>query len=579
MVLFWCMLLKIVFLPPSDVYHTDEHGRTSAVTLSRKLSTPFPLLTRSRTKTTVERPSSPLSSLPSLPPTSPSSSESSSDVLYTALPLHIVMSSTSSLPTATIKVASSGKLPILTPGDITPQVLSDLVHAYKDFFDAKNIDDDVKVKKILSSFRDNRIRDWINADHARFTSLSFADFMIEFRANYLDPEWESQLRCVLLSSRLDPNKSSFWDWAANLQSTNSLLFGTSSYLDVDALRSQLEAGIDTKLDRRCVEQKLNEVKCVEDGRQAELKRHREISEDVLRHSKCPAFSEPSCHGNQSSRSSTTSAANRESNTLRSSTPSDFIRLPPLSESERTLLADNHGCFKCRHFHINHSSKSCPNDFPNGATYHTLTARDIPSHNTSSASSSKSKPIAAVAFSSWSEPIASTSSVAAVLPNSPAVLGNGSDSEDDLSDEVSTPFSIPHYVWKGSVVGPNVSAPVTVSMLIDSGSHIILINPGLVAHLGLHRPLPVDVAMSEDGPKTPKTLLEYCHLSVTLLDQSWTSNIVCAIIAPGLCSPIILGLLFLHTNHIVVDHHERTAIDKRSKYDLLNPTVVPPINRK
>ena len=47
----------------------------------------------------------------------------------------------------------------------------------------------------------------------------------------------------------------------------------------------------------------------------------------------------------------------------------------------------------------------------------------------------------------------------------------------------------------------------------------------------------------------------------------------------LCAPVILGLPFLVHNHIVIDHADRTVIDKISGFDLLNPkplvTPLPP----
>jgi hypothetical protein len=49
----------------------------------------------------------------------------------------------------------------------------------------------------------------------------------------------------------------------------------------------------------------------------------------------------------------------------------------------------------------------------------------------------------------------------------------------------------------------------------------------------------------------------------------------AIVAPGLCAPVILGLPFLSHNNIVIDHAARTAIDKTSNFDLLNPVPPPP----
>jgi hypothetical protein len=57
-----------------------------------------------------------------------------------------------------------------------------------------------------------------------------------------------------------------------------------------------------------------------------------------------------------------------------------------------------------------------------------------------------------------------------------------------------------------------------------------------------------------------------------------SQRLCAIVAPSLCVPVILGGPFLAHNNIVIDHTVRTAIDKLSGFDLLNPKLLPPAPR-
>ena len=49
----------------------------------------------------------------------------------------------------------------------------------------------------------------------------------------------------------------------------------------------------------------------------------------------------------------------------------------------------------------------------------------------------------------------------------------------------------------------------------------------------------------------------------------------SVIAPGLCTPVILGLPFLSFNKLVIDYDARTCIDKRNSYDLLNPACPSP----
>lgn len=71
-------------------------------------------------------------------------------------------------------------------------------------------------------------------------------------------------------------------------------------------------------------------------------------------------------------------------------------------------------------------------------------------------------------------------------------------------------------------------------------------------------------------KTQKALAHFVKFRLTSLDGLWTSHLVSAFVAPGLCVPIILGLPFLKKNKIICDHEMRTCIHKPSNYNLLNP---------
>jgi len=94
------------------------------------------------------------------------------------------------------------------------------------------------------------------------------------------------------------------------------------------------------------------------------------------------------------------------------------------------------------------------------------------------------------------------------------------------------------------------------VLIDNGVHLILIQPKLVDCLGLNKyklskPEIIDVAISKEKQKTE--LYYYVKLSLTLLDSIWTSRTISAIITPGLCAPVILGIPWLVHNLIITDH--------------------------
>ena len=165
--------------------------------------------------------------------------------------------------------------------------------------------------------------------------------------------------------------------------------------------------------------------------------------------------------------------------------------------------------------------------------------------------------------------------------SSSVIGNGSFSEGDISVSL-PPLRSKHFVWKCTVDGPNVDFPLTVSTLIDNGAHVVLIRPEVVQKLGLPihqlaQPECIDVAIdSSNKEKKARELSEYVLLSVASLDQSFHAKPVRALLTPGLCMPVILGLPWLEKNKIVCDHADRSCYVKPSGYNLLHPPkILPP----
>ena len=144
--------------------------------------------------------------------------------------------------------------------------------------------------------------------------------------------------------------------------------------------------------------------------------------------------------------------------------------------------------------------------------------------------------------------------------------------------LTAPFFESHMFWKCCVVGAEVNetgaSPFVLRSLIDHGSHAVLIQEDLVDTLGLRRralPKPETVSMAMgDGGERSYTLTEWVKIQLYDPTSGWTSSSVRAVIAPNLCSPIILGLPFLSHNKIVVDAELRTVIQKDTNIDLLHP---------
>jgi len=106
---------------------------------------------------------------------------------------------------------SASRPPTLHAGDISLAVMREFEEACIGYFESKEVDEDKQVRKILPGLKDSRVRDWLTADRERIRALTFEDFMVEFRAAYLDEDWEENTRREL--GGMAQGKDSFWDYA------------------------------------------------------------------------------------------------------------------------------------------------------------------------------------------------------------------------------------------------------------------------------------------------------------------------------------------------------------------------------
>ena len=95
------------------------------------------------------------------------------------------------------------------------------------------------------------------------------------------------------------------------------------------------------------------------------------------------------------------------------------------------------------------------------------------------------------------------------------------------------LSVPHMFWECVAQGDTekVKAP------IDHGCHTVLIHESYATCLGLY-------CCSFPKPE-----------SIEISRPPWTAHTVHAIVTPGLCAPVILGLPFMSHNEIVVNTKE------------------------
>lgn len=193
---------------------------------------------------------------------------------------------------------------------------------------------------------------------------------------------------------------------------------------------------------------------------------------------------------------------------------------------------------------------------------------------STSSSSKSTSYPAKQNSSVAAVIeASDASVAVVLPADTS----GSSDGDSVSI---APLRVPHVCWTCSLSHNSSHADTSVNSLIDCGSFLVLIHPSLVSCLSLPvcsllNPEHVSLALKGSNDRTVTTLPTYALINPSTLDGHWVSRTCKAVICPGLCCDLILGLPFLLHNHIVLDVRMNTAIASDCNFDILSSTNLDP----
>jgi len=471
---------------------------------------------------------------------------------------------------------TSGKAPVLTTGDLTPAVAMDFENAAQDFFVAKSVPPKKQVSLILPGIKDIHICDWITADHACITSLSFDVFIKELHENYLQNNWEDQIRNQILTSMLASSGKLFWNWSQQLLSLNCLLRNTPSVLDDTALRNHLEAHLDDELKEKVKHSEARNDKvfktwvstvCIlDEARTTKNKRQLDLIEGALQ---CQAK-------RQATDANALRGPLRRNNAATSTSTTTSNRLVPLTEGERTLLNEHDGCTKCRRFYVGDRSHNCTLGFPTAKGYKTLTIADALAAKKSKATTKTNTKAVSATISAVDSSNDDIAAAAAVLPQSPGGYASDSDEDADVSHrDVSAPIRVKHLFWNCQIHGLINDFPVKTKALLDNGAHLVLICPELVAELGLKMyrlwvPEIIDVALKNSDAKQKCELFDYIKISFTSLDSIWTSRKAKAIIAPGLCAPVILGFPFLQHNSIVTDHANRSCIDKKTNYDLLNP---------
>ena len=457
---------------------------------------------------------------------------------------------------------------ILTPGAIQEFELS----AECFFLNAKGgITDSQKVPRLLGCFGNALVRNWIGGKRAALSALTFEEFMAEFRKRWLSSNWENATRTKLLCYCLDPGKENFDTWVLKVQKLNVALWGTTSYFDDNALRTQLAVNLDEELrikadrSQKCKTQDLckwiEAVSEIDRDRQYDKKRLNDHLENYWRAHKRP-FREP--------RRAPSPEAGPTASSASSSSSSPYP--PKLTEEERRLLLEHEGCFKCCTFYAGHRQATCTASI-SGKGYKTLTAQDA-ARAKAQQNPRRSTTVAVVSDAGQKKTLDSPDLMAALFPEleDEDELSFSEPSHDSLpSVSPPPPLKCKHLTWNCVLTGPSDS--FSVKALIDSGAHMVLIRPSFARKLRLpilSLPNPEHVNVAISGDNSARSLSHYIILQPASPHSSFVSKPVHAVLTPNLSVPLILGLPFLVSNKITCNYarHECNVVIHDKSINLL-----------
>jgi hypothetical protein len=344
---------------------------------------------------------------------------------------------------AYVEQIASSKVPILHPGDISPELMREFKNGCLDFFDSKEVPDK-QVRKIIPGLKDTCIRDWMATRCEQIIAMSFKNFMAELHTGYLKNDWIERTHRQL--ERMTQDGDPFWEFQIRMQAKNSLLMDTANHLGNDKLCSRLYSRLDDGLAERCIHAKVNDIKefekwldgvCAVDklmrservGFEKITKATREQSRRTL------LFAKPSSKANAN-------VMNR-SYPRKEKIDSGITCLPKLLPGERKLLFDNEGCLKCHQSFTGHLSMNCPNDFPLAASYRISQADVEKARHAGCTVASMSRPSGSNTDNSGAHPVTSIvgnagAPIVYMPTNGSSVLEAGNDSDGSVSANLVAP---------------------------------------------------------------------------------------------------------------------------------------------
>lgn len=340
--------------------------------------------------------------------------------------------------TMAFSIVEPGKLPIVTTGKLTPELLTEFENRYYVYFLNKQVlDEKLKVGCITWGLQDAHIQVWYRTNQAMVDAAGFDAFMKTVCANWLEVGWEHEVKLAILSS--SQGNMPISDWVRLLESINTVLIGTMVLLSEEQICNQIKTHMHPKtlIASNLAETHLimdytkfnNALKLIDDkciGSKTQL-------QEAINKMFAISFNASNQHHNCSNCVVVNYTNSYSFPTVSSMLSTDCI--PALSPAKHALLQQHKGCFKCHLPYTNHLCNKCPNGFPSKADYKVVMEADMLVVERKYNKAKRTK--VAVAVISTKDSVLTLRLTAVVIALS--ILGNGSDSECVFAPFFFTPF--------------------------------------------------------------------------------------------------------------------------------------------
>jgi len=122
-----------------------------------------------------------------------------------------------------VYIGEQGKLPVITPSKLTPDLLFNFENGAYSYFSFKEVKPEKEVSKVAGGLQDGRVQTWYRLNRATVDAAGFTQFMKSVHANWLELGWEQEVKLLIFGS--SQGLKPIADWIMLVKSTNALLLG------------------------------------------------------------------------------------------------------------------------------------------------------------------------------------------------------------------------------------------------------------------------------------------------------------------------------------------------------------------